>query len=49
MIGWFMDGTAELVVAYREDWMVGDISRQTWLVVAVYFALFMALVVFLAG
>jgi hypothetical protein len=29
---WFVDGLAELVVAYRENRMLKDISRHAWFV-----------------
>lgn len=31
-LAWFLDGAAEMVVAYREDRMLYQISRRAWTV-----------------
>lgn len=46
---WIVDGTAELVVAYREDWRLDQISRHAWTVFAIYFTIPFLVVALVAG
>ncbi|BCI54994.1 hypothetical protein NIIDNTM18_42720 [Mycolicibacterium litorale] len=42
---WFVEGTAEMYVAWREDWKLYRISRRAWLVTGLYVAAVIALLV----
>lgn len=42
---WFVAGTAEMYVAYREDWKLYQISPRGWVVTGFYAAAVIALLV----
>lgn len=44
-MNWIISGMAEMYVAYREDRQIGNISRNGWLVTALFAAILIALLV----
>jgi len=48
-VKWLVGGFAEIWVAYRENWQIGRISRNGWLVVALGMAALITLLVVAVG
>lgn len=46
---WIVEGTAELVVAYREDWMLNQLSRRAWITLGIYFSMPFLIVALVTG
>ncbi|WP_158087244.1 hypothetical protein [Mycobacterium aquaticum] len=49
LLEWIVAGTAELVVAYRENWRMEQISRHAWTVFAIYFTVPLLIITLVVG